>query len=169
VKTGRFFVTLVLILVTGIIISCRGRKNDKMEEGKQDLVRARFIGHELARAPYFMRVSWEETKDQYGQKISTQTLAQDYNWRRLNHSQRYELKKMLAEYIELLNRIMRTDAEKGIYVDGLDLIIASRDAAYAYQQSLEACEKSETCKPVNSTDPQPIYNQAFEASYKSSH
>lgn len=166
-KTGRFFVTIVLILVTGIVVSCKGRKDDKLEDGKQDLARARFIGHELARPPYMLRIAWDEVKDRNGNKVNTQTLAQDYNWRRLSYSQRFELKKMLAEYVEILNRVLRLDSEKGIYVDGVELIVASRDAAYAYQQSLEACEKSDLCKPSNSTDPQPIYNPALEASYKS--
>jgi hypothetical protein len=167
VKTGRFFVTIVLIVATGIVVSCKNRKDDnqsKMEDGTRRIARARFLGHELARPPYLLRIAWDGARDRIGQKVSAQTLAQDYNWRRLNHSQRYEVKKMLAEYVELLNRIMRIDAEKGVFVEGTELIIASRDAAYAYQQSLETCEKSETCKPSN--EPQPVYNQSFEASVK---
>lgn len=179
-KTGRFFGTTVLALITILVVSCKDNQHpkrahvrntkafgstDPVQQGGNTMGKAMQIGAELV-LRYQMQIQNHEGRDHSGQKVNSETRAQDYNWRRFSLVERNEVKGKLNQYVSLVSEILALDAQKGIYLTMKESVIGWRDSAMAYQRSLEHFEKTfgENYDPKSGGQLQPVYNRSLEAS-----
>lgn len=170
-KTGRFFVTFVLVLITVLVCNCHGRRQPKavVSEGNTALTHAMIVGNDLTRR-HQMRVQVQEPNGvAVPQRLRTETLAHDYNWKRLSLTERQEIKGKLNDYIASLSRALEIDSQKGVYITHRDSVLRWRENALSYQRSLEDFEKivGETFDPKRSGEIQPVYSRSYEASTSS--
>ncbi len=141
-KSGRFFVTSVLIFMSVLICACKARheNHSSVQEGAETMKRAMLLGNELdARFQLAVQVSAEKSQDR--QLMPERAHVHAYNWKRLSLAERREVKGKLNEYISLLSTVLQVDARKGVYLTNKDLVISWRDGALAYQRALENFEK----------------------------
>lgn len=149
VKTGRFFVTAVVLLGTVLSMGCEvsrtrkdaaqaetERKASLVAEGNAKIQEAEKIREEL-RTTYGVHVSnVQRSKD----KMSAMATPEKFNWKTVNLDRRREIQAKLAKYLQLVNRVLEIDAQRLITVDRRDMLIIGRENAEAFQRSLESAE-----------------------------
>jgi hypothetical protein len=148
-KSGRFFVTSVIIFGMATVIACNGNtarqeqarrdkatqelnhRRDLVTEGNAKIKASEDIKADLANK-YKLVIS-DDPKD-----LSN---VAKFNWQ-IAKADRREIDGKLAQYLQLINRILEIDSMKNITIDNRDKITSSRNSAEAYQKSLEAFEKT---------------------------
>jgi hypothetical protein len=159
---ARFFVTLVMPLVTVISIGCNGKK----AESKADPARTATLKAEV-------KAKWDET-DVIGEglkqnyrimildepmrmnsrsitMVDSRTLGLKYHWGRLTLAERRLAKEKLALFVTAISRVIAIDAKRGLSVTNMDKVQSRYQGALAFQESLMTFEKlaGEQYEPKN--------------------
>lgn len=170
-KSSRFFVTAVLFVSTAVLMACDAfHRTNKPEtpvsatdkavaDGNAKIEQFMALKQELEREH---QIILQDMRDPQGRLIKASALAQDYEWRNLSKAQRMAVKEKLSRYLALASEVLELDARKGIYVDQVERVIGTRDAAYRFQKSVENFEKI----VGENFDPKPNPNRpAYSKSY----
>ena len=139
-KSGRFFVTSVLILGIAVLLACTSKTDKRsvqVNEGNQQIKAATVVQNELA------------TK--YAIVLSA---SNKFNWSKLNKNERQVAKEKLAEYVSAITRAFELDAKKGLYLTKKEILQQSLESAMGLQKSLENFERvyGENFEPQKAKD-----------------
>jgi len=159
-RTGRFFVTYVLILATAVLAACTPKKEKRqaqVREGNQQIQAAARAQNELGEKYKIILVPGE-VHSSSGKTANAQNVAEDFNWHRLTREERQGAKETLAAYVTAVSRTLEIDAKKGVYMTGKEILQYQLESARAYQRSLEEFEViyGESYNPKNPKD-QPLF------------
>lgn len=139
-KSGRFFVTNVLILGTAAFLACTSktdRRSVQVNEGNQQIKAATVVQSELAA--------------KYDIVLST---SAKFDWNKLSKKDRQVAKEKLAEYVSAITRTFEIDAKKGLYLTKKEVLQRDLESAMGLQKSLENFERvyGENYEPEKSND-----------------
>lgn len=133
-KSGRFFVTSVLILGIAAFTACTGKKDRReahVKEGNQQIRTAAAVQQELATGSNI-----------HLGNSNAAAFAETFDWNQLTRDQRQTTKEKLAEFVTAVVRTLEIDSKKGIYITRKEVLQAQLNAANAYQKSLETFERT---------------------------
>lgn len=152
-KSGRFFVTVVVILGIAGAVACDGnrgrrraaqaetdRKEALVQEGNAKIKEANDLREELKQAKFSVAIG-NESKSLRNRDTKTFETPEKYSWRRLSLVERREVQGKLAQLLQLINRILEINTKKNITVENRDQIVIARESAEAFQRSLENFER----------------------------
>ena len=150
-KTGRFFVTAVILLGIAASVSCevsRTRKNAAQSEterkaalvaeGNAKILESEKIREEL-RSTYGVHLA---NVPRFKDKVSGMATPEKFNWKEVAIERRREIQAKLAQYLQLVNRVLEIDSQRLITVENRDKLITARVNAEAFQRSLEQAEST---------------------------
>ena len=127
-KSGRFFVTSVLILGTAAFLACTGKTDQRaaqVNEGNRQIQTAAAVQTEL------------NTK----YKVSLDAMNA-FDWNALSKNDRQVVRERLAEYVSAVSRTFEIDAKKGLYITQKEVLQRHMDNAILLQKSLEQFERT---------------------------
>jgi hypothetical protein len=145
VKSGRFFVTTVILLAMGATVACnRNRANrersraELMNEGNAKIAQAQALQKQLA-ADFGVNIT-SDSKGLREQTLRGKDLTDKLMC--LHVSARRDIQARLAQYLQLINRVIEIDAKNLITIENRDMIFTSRNSAELLQKSIEEFERT---------------------------
>jgi hypothetical protein len=151
-KSGRFFVTYVVILAMAGVVAAMapasGRAVSAVTSQSEVDRKAALVQEGNAKIQESIALQ-SELKGKFDIAIRTETksakhkshLSEKVAWARLSKADRREVQAKLARFLQLVNRILEIDAQKNIMVENRDQIVNSRESAENFQRSLENFER----------------------------
>jgi hypothetical protein len=150
VKSGRFFVTSVILFAMAAAISCdRNRANREhagqqnkeakaalVTEGNAKIAEAQTLQKQLAADGVVISSESKSLREH-----STRATALNAKLMTLPLAARRDIQSRLAQYLQLINRVIEIDTKNLITIDNRDLIYTSRNSAELLQKSIEEFEK----------------------------
>lgn len=168
-RFGRFFVTIAAILSLLATVSCSKSAERKAKEKKaarQEMNKALLAEGETLLTQtdeqrkelddlYKIWIRDEPIKVAADTTRDHRTLGRDYNWERLNSTERQAVKEKLAALMTGYARILEIDAKKGVYITHIKKIKDRKLATESHQISLSNFEKlhGEQYNPQGGTGP----------------
>jgi hypothetical protein len=151
VKSGRFFVTAVVLLGMAGFVACDSHRvtrekdgqkahDDKaalVQEGNAKIVQIQALQESLSRD--FGVVIAQNVKGIRAQSQRAHDLADKLTV--LRKEARRELQGKLAQLLQLINRVLEIDSKNLITIENREKIFASRDSAELVQKSVEDFER----------------------------
>jgi hypothetical protein len=153
-KSGRFFVTYVVILAIAVTVAALApasgravsgsspeadRKAALVQEGNSKIQESISLETEL-KGKFDIAIQTEKKGSKH-HGLHGDNFSQKYAWARLSKADRRDVQAKLARFLQLVNRILEIDAQKNIMVENRDQIVNSRESAEAFQRSLENFER----------------------------
>jgi hypothetical protein len=178
VRFGRFFVTSVILLAMAAATACdrkrserehSGQKNQEqknalVKEGNDNIAKAEALKKQLA-ADYNVTIN----SDSVGLHTQSQQ-TKDLNDNLMNRplAARQDIQGRLAQYLQLINRVIEIDSKNLMNVANRDVLYTSRNSAELLQKSVEQFVKAHgenfNPPPAKDAPPAPANNRADSTS-----
>jgi hypothetical protein len=144
-KNRRNFVTCFVLLVSLVaaVVGCNRPQRDPVKTGNQKLVQLQSVQSELKA----QGVSLDLVKAANGKAVSEQV------WQKYSAEQLARISDLLKQYLTNVDQLLSIDAEKNVYIQNKDIVVARREQAQAHLNSLNEFLKQRSAvqvKPVKS-------------------
>jgi hypothetical protein len=158
VKSGRFFVTSVVLFAMAAFVACDGHRSTReragqdqhdanqkaaaekealVNEGNAKITEAQALQKQLAAEGVVIS---SEAKSIREQSVRTKDLNEKLTG--ISLERRRSLQGRLAQYLQLINRVIEIDSKNLITIDNRDMIFTSRNSAEILQKNVEEFERA---------------------------
>lgn len=132
-KSGRFFVTYVSVLAIFVLAALNANRIvEERVSGSPALVEE---GNAKLKESEVVR---QELQNEFGIRLLPSAIGPEkFDWKELTLEKRLEAQGRIAQYLQLVNRVLEIGTKRLITIENRENLLVGRDSAQAFQRSGE--------------------------------